>query len=173
MISVHFNREFYQNTFNMYSWTKSYHTGKDIWLTENPFTTFTVIKFQSNIDLGVWRLDDYYISIFSSLLIQPFDRDFLINPHNYINTISKGILLLLSWWPLSFVFLVFWLPVLTLISPTIPQITFSTFTSIDILESNKKYWSQPSKKVLRNSLQYKKIKMNSYLSIYISVSSLS
>lgn len=42
------SKAFYQKTFNMDTWNKSYHAGKDIWLTENPFISFTVIKFEEN-----------------------------------------------------------------------------------------------------------------------------
>lgn len=51
-VSVRFSKEFYQNTFNMYPYLKSYHAGKDIWLTDNPYTTFTVIKFQGNDEIA-------------------------------------------------------------------------------------------------------------------------
>ena len=43
------SKEFYQKTFTTEAWCKSYHSNEnDLWLTENPFISFTVIKFEEN-----------------------------------------------------------------------------------------------------------------------------
>lgn len=42
----------FQRTFTMTPLTKEYHVSQNIWLTENPFTSFTVVKYQSH-DNGI------------------------------------------------------------------------------------------------------------------------
>ena len=34
-------------------WVKPYHVNKDIWLSENPYTSYTVIKFEAKSEPSV------------------------------------------------------------------------------------------------------------------------